>query len=35
MQVVIVAPSSLCANWAAEAKKWLGNERLKVRERLT
>jgi DNA repair and recombination protein RAD54B len=29
-KVVIVAPSSLCKNWAAEAKKWLGEERLKV-----
>ena len=25
-KVVIVAPSSLCKNWAAEAKKWLGEE---------
>jgi SNF2 family DNA or RNA helicase len=29
-KVVIVTPSSLCKNWAAEAKKWLGEERLKV-----
>lgn len=29
-KVVVVTPSSLCANWAAEAKKWLGPERLKV-----
>jgi SNF2-related domain len=29
-KVVIVAPSSLCKNWAAEAKKWLRDERLKV-----
>ncbi len=29
-KVVVVTPSSLCANWAAEARKWLGVERLKV-----
>ena len=26
-QAVIVTPSSLVMNWAAEFKKWLGNER--------
>lgn len=29
-KVIIVTPSSLCNNWAAEIRKWLGAERLKV-----
>lgn len=28
--VLLVCPSSLTQNWAAEFRKWLGNERLKV-----
>lgn len=34
-KVVIVSPSSLCKNWAEEARKWLGVERLKVLSRST
>ncbi len=29
-RVVVATPSSLCQNWAAEARKWLGEERLRV-----
>ncbi len=29
-RVIVVTPSSLTHNWAAEAQKWLGAERLKV-----
>ena len=29
-RAVVVAPSSLIQNWAAEFKKWLGDERLPV-----
>ena len=29
-KVVVVCPSSLVANWVAEFKKWLGDERIRV-----
>ncbi|KAK9809182.1 hypothetical protein WJX72_010957 [[Myrmecia] bisecta] len=29
-RAIVVTPSSLTKNWAAEAQKWLGSERLKV-----
>ncbi|KAK9862147.1 hypothetical protein WJX84_007326 [Apatococcus fuscideae] len=29
-KVIVVTPSSLTSNWAAEIKKWLGTERLKA-----
>ena len=29
-KTIVVTPSSLTKNWAAEVRKWLGDERLKV-----